>query len=260
MAIRYDKDLNRLIKRSVDAFNKKRNRAEAQNLKYLPSKQTIKGLKEEFGGKSATRRELYRRLNELNKFNLKTAKNLVTLESGEKTSQYNLYIAKKQQNRLRRKMVKNIQEQEDMVYRHPELIMRRSRLSLLKNIRESLLGKIKTRDTMRSISAHYNREFSPATLDNFYDNFFEMMREETSFIGIDKEKVKYIEDKLKSVKPEILLKMRNNSPYISMILEKYDSDKNYNQYDVDEMNEMYDRLYQNIDNIIDEFTDEYELL
>lgn len=260
MAIRYDADLNRLIKRSVDAFNKKRNRAESQHLKYLPSKQSVKAIKEEFGGKSATRKELYRRLNELQKFNLKVASNLVTLESGEQTSKYNLYIAKKQQNRLRRKMAKNIKEQEEYVYRHPEFIMRRSRLSLLKNIRESLLGKIKSRDTMRSISAHYGREFSPATLDNFYDNFFEMMNEESTFVGIDKEKIEYIEKRLRNVKPEILLKMRNNSPYISMILEKYDSDKNYNQYDIEQMNELYDRLYENIDNIIDEFTDEYELL
>ena len=54
--------------------------------------------------------------------------------------------------------------------------------------------------------------------------------------------------------------MRNNNPLISMIVERYDSDNQYNQYDFQSLNELYDRLYNEIDDIIDEFTEEYEIL
>lgn len=261
MAIRFDRDLNREIRNAVDSFNKKRNRAEARNLKYLPSKQSVKELKEEFSGRSATRTELRRRLKELQEFNLRNASQIVELESGEKTSKYNFMLATRFQRRLKRKMQKSIEEQEKYTSTHPEYIMRRSRLNLLQNIKQSLLGKITSRDVMRAVSTHYNREFSPSRVDKFHENFFEIMDLESKFIGVDKSKIDYVKKRLMEVDPDTLVKMRNNSPYISMILEKFDSDDQYNQYEIDQLNELYNRLYQNIDNIISEFTEEdYEVL
>ena len=256
MAIRFDEKLNREIRRAVDKFNKKRKRAELKNIKYLPSKQSIKAIKDEFKGQTATRAELRKRLRELEGFNQKTAKKLVTLESGEKTSQYNFKLAKYKQARLRKAIDKEIAEQDLYAKSKPEFIMRRSRLRMLQNIKESLLGKIKSRDVIRSISAQYTREFSPSRLDNFYEQFFEIMKSEQRFIGIEKYKIEYVEKRLREVEPDVLNKMKNNNPLISQIIERYDSDHQYSNYDLSSLNELYERLYNEIDNIILEFNDE----
>lgn len=256
MAINFDKDLNYQLKRAVDNFNKKVARGKNQGIRYLPSKQSLKELKDEFKSEFAKKSELNRRLKELNNFSLKNAKAQVELESGEMTSKYNYDLAKKRQERLRKEIDKKIIQQEIYTKNAPELIMRRSRLSLLRNIKKSLLGDIKSRDVMRSINAHYNQEFSATRLDNFYDSFFEIMEQETKFIGFDANKLDYIKKRLKSIDPEILVEMRNNNPLISEVFERYDSDENYNIYDESALNELYNRIYNEVDSIILEFNDE----
>ena len=79
MAIKFDAELNKFIRRKVDAYNKRRKRAEMEGVKYLPSKQSIKEIKQMFKSESATRDEIKRRLNALDKFNLKSAKQMITL-------------------------------------------------------------------------------------------------------------------------------------------------------------------------------------
>lgn len=260
MAIKFDKDFNKYIRRTVDAFNKKVARGQKQGLKYLPSKQSVKEIKEAFKGQSAKREELKRQLKELESFNLKSAGQLVKLDSEELTSKYNYNLARKHQRRLRNQIEKEIAEQKAYTEAKPHLIMRRSRLSMLENIKESLMGDIKSRDTMRSINAQYGREYSSERIDNFYDSFFELMKKETKFIGYDKNKIKVIEEKLRSVDPETLIKMRQNSPYISTIMDRYDSDEAYNQEDIDAISDAYNNLYEKLDSIIAEFSEDYEEL
>lgn len=260
MAIKFDKDFNKYIRRTVDAFNKKVARGQKQGLKYLPSKQSVKEIKEAFKGQSAKREELKRQLKELESFNLKSAGQLVKLDSEELTSKYNYNLARKHQRRLRNQIEKEIAEQKAYTEAKPHLIMRRSRLSMLENIKESLMGDIKSRAIMQSIKAQYGREYSSERIDNFYDSFFEMMKQETEFIGYDKNKIKTIEDKLRSVDPETLIKMRQNSPYISTIMDRYDSDEAYNQQDIEAIFDAYNTLYDKLDSIIAEFSEDYEVL
>ena len=260
MAIKFDQNLNNYIKRTVDAFNKKVARAEKKGLKYLPSKQSIKDFKEAYGGQSAKRAELKRELKELESFNLKNASQLVKLDSEELTSKYNYNLARKHQRRLRNQIDKEIAQQKAYTEAKPHLIMRRSRLSMLENVKESLMGDIKSRDTMRSINAQYGREYSSERLDNFYDSFFEMMKQETKFIGYDENKIKTIEEKLRSVDPDTLIRMRQNSPYIATIMDRYDSDESYNQQDIDALTDAYNNLYDKLDSIIEEFSEDYEVL
>lgn len=259
MAIRFDQDFNKEIKRAVDKFNKKLKRAQSRGLKYLPSKQSIKELKEEFGTQSATRRELRYRLKELEKFNLKTASETEELYTGEKTSLYNLMIAKRRRARLLRLNKKQIREQEKLA--KPEYIFSRSKLNKLKNIRESLLKPIqKSRDRLRSINALFNKEYSSKRLDTFHENFFDIMDKQAEFIGYDQEKYQIIKDKLSKVDSETLLKMTNN-PRFHAFLDRYDKNGDYNDYDSEVLDYMFDDLYDNIDNLINEYTfEDYEIL
>lgn len=259
MAIRFDKNFNKEIKRVVDAFNKKRKRAEAKHLKYLPPKQSVKELKEMFNTQSATRSDLRYKLNELKRFDLKSASKMVELESGEMTSQYNLNQAKRRRIRLLRLNKKQIEEQRKFV--KPEIIFTRSKLSKLQNVREALSRNIGSRDIMKSINRYFHNEYSVRKLDTFYDNFFTIMDKQVDFIGYDKEKYDYIKDKLKSIEPELLLKIRNNNPTFNSLLERYKKDDGYNQYDAYILENLYDNLYENINDIINEYTfEEYEVL
>lgn len=260
MAIEFDSSLNREIKRAVDKFNKKVNRARKHGAKYLPPKQSIKLIKEEFSGITATRAELRKRLKSLENFNLKTATNYIELPSGERTSKFQFELAKRQQRRLRKEIAKEIEEQERFLQNEPRLIMRKSRLDMLKNIQASLLGDIKSRDVIRSIQAQYTREFSPSRLDNFYEELFEIMDSEIKTVGYNhgeftEEQIKELKEKMMRLKPEVLLKMRQNDNLMSMILDKYNSDEQYTQQQTDDVIEVYKRLISEFDIRVQEFMD-----
>lgn len=262
MAIRFDKDLNREIKRAVDAYNKRIKRAKDNNYKYLPSKQSIKDIKDEFKGHSATRRELRNRLRELQRFNLKTARETITLDSGERTSKYNLRQAILRRNRARRSIEKKLKQQEAMVanMKTEQYLGTKSRLKTLQNIRNKLLKPIKTRDEIRSINAEFNREFSPARLDTFYDNYFDIIDKQIDFAGYDKNKYDYIKNRLKSINPDTLLKITSNEPHFKMVLVNYKEKGKYNAQDAENIEAIYDYLYDNIDEIIAYYNDDYEIL
>lgn len=262
MAIRFDKDLNREIRRAVDSYNKRLKRAKENNFKYLPSKQSITQIKDEFKGQSATRRELRNRLRELQRFNLKSAGQTVTLDSGEKTSRYNLRQAILRRNRTRRAIDKKIREQETIVanMKSEQYLGKKSRLKTLQNIKSKLSKPIKSRDEIRGISSEFNREFSPARLDTFYDNYFDIIDKQVEFAGYDKKKYDYIKSRLKSIKPDSLIKIINNESHFKMVLVNYKQKGKYNAQDAENIEAIYDYLYDNIDEIIAYYNDDYEIL
>ena len=131
---------------------------------------------------------------------------------------------------------------------------------MLKNIQESLLGDIKSRDVIRSIQAQYTREFSPSRLDNFYEELFEIMDSEIKTVGYNhgeftEEQIKELKEKMMRLKPEVLLKMRQNDNLMSMILDKYNSDEQYTQQETDDVIEVYKRLISEFDIRVQEFMD-----
>lgn len=262
MAIRFDDKLNNEIRKVVDSYNKRVRRAESKGLKYLPSKQSIRDIKDEFKGQSATRRELRNRLRELQRFNQRLASQTVTLESGEKTSRYNLRQAQIRKNRTKRVIDKKIEEQENIVanMKTEQYLGSKSRLSMLRNIKNKLLKSISSRDEIRSINAEFNREFSPARLDTFYDNYFDIIDKQVEFIEYDKDKYDYIKKRLKSIDPDTLLKITNNEPHFKMALVLYKEKGKYNAEDAENIETLYNYLYENIDEIIAYYNDEYEVL
>ena len=94
MAIKFDPDYNREIRRIVYNFNRKRNRAKKQGIpeKFLPEKRYVSELKMEY----LTRSELDRELRNLEKFNTMglDAYSVVETLGGGRTSQYNLNYIK----------------------------------------------------------------------------------------------------------------------------------------------------------------------
>lgn len=257
MAIKFDRNLNKRLRRAVDAYNKRLKRAENRNLKYLPSKQSVKEIKRRFGGEYASRRELEHRIQDMESFDIKSASNLVELESGEKTSRYLLDKAQRHRNRVIRLYKRKAEEQEK--YANSNFIASRAELEKYQQRIKSLTQPIKSRDDLRKISKYYNNEFSELKLETFYNNFFDIMDKQVDFIGFDKEKYALIKNKLKSIDPETLLKIKKNNPIFSSIFDYYE--KEYNDYSYDMFETLYETLYENMDEIINEFTfEDYEVL
>lgn len=257
MAIKFDRSLNKRLRRAVDAFNKRLKRAENRNLKYLPSKQSVKEIKRKFGGEYASRRELEHQLKDMESFNVKSASDLIELNSGEKTSRYLLNQAKRHRNRVIRLYKRKAEEQEK--YANSNFIASRAELEKYQQRIKSLTQPIKSRDDLRKIERYTNNEFSPSKIETFYNNFFEIMDKQVDFIGFDKEKYELIKDKLKSIDPETLLKIKKNNPIFSSIFDYYE--KEYNDYSSDMFESLYETLYENMDEIVNEFTfEDYEVL
>lgn len=259
MAIKFDADLNKELRRKVDAFNKRRKRAEARGLKYLPPKQSIKELKAYFGSTSATRDELRRKFKELDSFNVKSASQLLELESGEKTSAYLYKDAMKKRNRLLKLYTRKAEEQRKFI--RPEYPFTKSLFNTYVERIKSLAKPIKSRDDLRKYSAYYKNEYSPTKLDNFFGHTLNAIEEEMKFIDFPAEKREYILNKLKKTSPDVILKIYRNHPTFNVIDIRYTTDGQYTQEDEMVFSDLYDNLYENIDDIINEFTfEDYEIL
>lgn len=90
MAIRYDKKLSREIARTVRNFNSKVRRLERLERELVPSRVSVAALKEEF----TNRRELQRRLRELQSFSKRGAEDIITTAGGVKTTRYEFKLTK----------------------------------------------------------------------------------------------------------------------------------------------------------------------
>lgn len=259
MAIRFDKDLNRYIKRKVDAFNKRLKRAEARGLKYLPSKLSIKQVKEQFSTQHATRREMRRKLEALDKFNLKNATKMVNLKSGEKTSKYLYNEAMRKRKRLIKLYEKKANEQKRFVrYEYPST---KANYQMYEERLKSLRKPIESRDDIRKYKRYYNNEYSAEKLDNFYQHTLDAIEQEMKFAEFPEEKKNYILNKLRTTSPDVLLKIYRNHPVFNVIDIRYTTDGQYTKEDEEVFADLYENLYNNIDDIINEYTfEDYEIL
>lgn len=257
MAIKFDAELNKRIRRAVDSYNKRLKRAEKRNLKYLPSKQSIKAIKNQFSGQYASRNELLRQLKDMESFNIKTAGEMIQLESGEKTSRYLFNQANKRRNRLIRLYQRKADEQRE--YANSNFLASKAELKKYQARIKSLQKPISSRDDLRKIRRYNSNEYSSKKLETFYNNFFEIMDKQVEFIGYDEEKYNKIKERLMQIDPETLLKIRKNNPIFASIFDYYE--KEYNDYSGEIFDSLYDSLYENMDDIINEFTfEDYEVL
>ena len=73
MAIRFDKQLNKEIRREVDKINKKFARARQMGYSKVPANLKVSEIKKQFASKYATRTELRRQLAQYNKTNYRNS-------------------------------------------------------------------------------------------------------------------------------------------------------------------------------------------
>ena len=106
MAIRYDKKLNQEINKTIKNFNQKVARLEKMGRELLPSKITKQQLKES----SYNRKDLQRKLKQLQRFSKRGIEEVIETKGGVKLTKYELQNIKKENARIKQSITRRINE------------------------------------------------------------------------------------------------------------------------------------------------------
>ena len=265
MAIRYDKKLNQEINRTIKNFNQKIARLEKQERELLPSKITKKELKNSV----YNRRELQRKLKELQRFSNRGAEDIIETKGGVKLTQYELSNIKRENTRVKRNITSEINrlkgdkpkifgktqtstfsEMGDTEYLN--LVARRKAL-------EKDVNKL-SRDEFERLKKLIEKTGRNQQYMNniFKQNYFEMLTELAYYFDYDNDKLNILKQKLMSLKPNNFLKLFKEDKSIRAILDYYPIVTNsFNAINPDDIKEdvinLYDALIDNIDEIIQDY-------
>ena len=248
MAIRYDRSLQQEIRRTVANFNKKVSRLEKQGRELIPDRVYTNELKDQFD----KRRELKRRLRQLQQFSQRGVEEVIQTEAGRKTTKYQLAIDKQEKALSLRRLTLQRKRLERLTT--PTDILRRHSLNLVKDTADILkrdLFKISKEqyETFRSNTARvldYDKRLS-----QFHENFFQIVTSEAGYAGTPQYKLDYIHKRFAELTPDQLLKLAKEDPDIQSLLTY--SPTAGNEITRKRMNEIMDHIYTTLDQTIDSF-------
>lgn len=265
MAIRYDKKLNQEINRTIKNFNQKIARLEKQERELLPSKISKKELKESV----YTRQELQRRLKELQRFSKRGAEDVIETKGGVKLTKYELENLKKDKARIKQKISREknrLEKTKPKVFgkeqsatfsqmgdsEYLNLIARYKTINKdIENLNIEEIKRYKKIINKTKTNKSYNEYI-------FRENFFEMFNI-LGYYAYDNEKIDIINEKLKKLTPSKLLKLITEEKSMKAILTYYgtiindDINIDYENYILDDITVLYDALYENIDEILNDY-------
>ena len=262
--IRYDKKLNQEINRTIKNFNQKIARLEKENRQMLPSKITKRQLKENV----YTRKELNRKLRELQRFSKRGVEEVITTKGGVNLTIYELERIKRENARIKRNISREItrlrtttpkifgkattstfSEMGDIDYLN--LLARRKALD--KNIQKLSREEFERFSKLVERSGR-NQEYMNTTFKN---NYIDMLLVNAYYINYDENKLEYLKRKLNTLKPNDFLNLFKNDKSIRAILDYYkgiSSGELFTYTDVnDDIRLLYDNLIENIDDILKDY-------
>lgn len=264
--IRYNKQLNDKITKTVRNYNAKINRLQKKNpYLALPEKVTATSIK----NISDTRKDLNRELAKLKRFSKKGAENTIVLPSGEMVSEYELSELKRESARLKRNLTKRINQlagtvpkvagvKQDFTYaemgdmRLNNMIAKRN--ELIKLDKQIFKGS-SIKEYSNLISKTRNKQ--KYQIDIFKNNYLDkMLFSQAYLIGYDQEKINTIKEKLSTLSNKDFLKAFDEEKLLQMVRDKYRKSgdvANFWTYQQDLIN-IYDELYNNIDKIVSDYS------
>ena len=234
--------LNTKLTKVVRNYNAKISRLEKSNLSLaLPEKVSVRQIKQNSGN----RKDILRTLESLKRFSKRGAEETIILPSGEFISKYELNELKRESARLKRNMTKRINNlastkpkvagvEQDYTYaemgdmRLNNLIAKRN---ALRSLDKSLGKSTSLKDYIKFLNKTKNKQ--SYQVDIFKTNYLDkMLFSQAYFIGYDNEKL------------------------IQMIRDMYqDLTKTGNYFIFEEqLTNVYDELYNNIDNIVSDYS------
>ena len=274
MAIRYDKKLNQEINRTIKNFNQKIARLEKQERELLPTKVTKKQLTENV----YTRKDLRRKLKELQRFSERGAEEVITTKGGVRLTKYELQKVKKENAILKagitreikrlstkkpkifgKEQVSTFAEMGDTDYLN--LVARRMALDkdITRLSKEEFEGLRKLIEKTRNVKDYMEYVFK--------GNYLEMLTDLGYYFNYDKEKLENLKDQLMKLNTNDFMKLFREDKSIRAILDYYpiitgsfkptNKSKNIPTINPDDIKEdvigLYDNLIDNIDEIMQDY-------
>lgn len=265
MAIRYDKKLNQEINRTIKNFNQKIARLEKQERELLPSKITKKNLKESV----YTRRELQRKLKELQRFSKRGAEDIITTRGGVRLTKYELNEIKRENARVKRNITREINR---LRVEKPKIFGKSQSATFSQMGDTDYLNLVARRKALeKDINKLSREEFERFTklvektgrnqeyMNNiFKENYFDMLTKTAYYFDYDNDKLNMLKQKLMSLKPNDFLKLFKEDKSIRAILDYYPVVTNsFNAINPDDIREDVINLYNNLVDNIDEIIQDY---
>lgn len=246
--IRYDKQLNAELRRTVANFNAKVRRLEKEERELIPSTTSISELKSSY----TSRYELKRKLKELQRFSQKNAEDIVTNERGLSLTKWDIDNLKREIRRSKYVAGREAKRLEKGIT--PLTITRKSAYNTLssriKLISKPLSGISKSE--LSKIQTNVNRilDYDNKT-EQFQSNFFQMLFSEAGYSNTPQYVITGLQENLSRLKPEELLKLTKESPEIQAILDYYPDKEGV--ISKARMSDILKSLYEKVPEIISDF-------
>lgn len=255
------RSINETLRKAVRNFNSKLSRLQNKGL-ILPEKASMKIIKSRISNKWDLNREIDR----LQRFSERGIEKTVTTKGGLEISKYELNNLKREQNRLVAKLDRKIKRLGNIVpttfgIREDVTVsqMGTEQLSNLKarreNIRKrkiSLLTKEGLGELKNLIQKTINRE--KYLISEFKESYTEKILLQLGYyVGYDSEKLNILKEKISKLPDRKFLELFNTEEGIRAIREYYPETKRTQSENEEDIRELYDNLFKNIDKILSEY-------
>lgn len=216
--IRYDKQLNADIRRTVANFNAKVKRLEQAGVELIPDKISTRELKDLY----TKRYELKRKLKELQRFSERGVEEVIKTEGGVYMTKYALDNLKREVRRSQYRLTREATRIESQMGSYD--LARRGALNLALT-RKKLLSKDLTKVSKKEIEIIKTNINRILDYDNqsaiFQKNLIQMLISEGTFYGVPQDIIDELEKQLLSLTPEQLFRIFNENPRLRAITDYY---------------------------------------
>lgn len=262
--IRYDKKLNKRIDEVLTKYNNKIIRLEKQGSRYiLPQKVSKQDLMEI----SWTRRDIQRRLDNIEKFTKRGAEKSVLMDSGYAISKYELDYLKQEKSRVKRIVKKDIAFYENV---KPKLFGKETARTFAQMGDTQYLNALARYEAIdKDISElpidelfAYRRLLESAGKDrdylatSFQLNYMDILTDVGYYVGYDEEKIKKIKEELMKIDPHKFYDLYINEKSIKDVVEYYyptrDGKKDPKNFKKN-VSDLYDNLISNMEDIVKDY-------
>ena len=267
MAFKISASAERDLNRAINNFNRKVKRLETVDREIdIPEKESITAIKERVTNKW----ELNREIDRLERFTQRNAEDLIKNKAGVVLSRWEYENLQREQKRLNARLLREIErygnitpkafgERQTSTYSQ----MGDEKLSNLKARQKAIssksLSKI-NREQLKSLQALINKtnaNYRSTKKLTFYSNYLDgTMLNLGYFVGYDKEKLEYIQQKLSELTPDQFNKAFNEEESLRDFQQRYwimHEEGVSPEKLADEVVPLFDNLYENIDIIVEAY-------
>lgn len=261
--MKYSKSMNEELKRVIRNYNSKISRLEKSDRELLlPEKVNLKIIK----SRVVNKWDLNREIDKLTKFSERGIEDTITTKGGLEISKYQYEILKKEQNRLVSRLDRQIKRLGSIVpttFGVKEDVsiaqMGTERLSNLKarreNIRKRKISSL-NKEGLKELQSLIDKTIQKDRylISEFKENYIDQMLSNLGYyIGYDSKKLEEMKDKLIKLPDKKFLELFNTEEAIRAIRDYYPESKKSSSQNEKAIRNLYDELYNNLDNILKEY-------